>query len=75
MWKHLDPKDKHKYYEIATKARSMYVLPENPLPQGKMIFFFVNIALNTFNFSSNFILIKKLNFNKAPKNLLFFMQI
>ncbi|XP_050537673.1 transcription factor mef2A-like [Daktulosphaira vitifoliae] len=33
MWKHLNPKDKHKYYETATKARSMYVLPENPFPQ------------------------------------------
>ncbi|KAF0760409.1 putative serine/threonine-protein kinase [Aphis craccivora] len=30
MWKHLNIRDKHKYYETATKARTMYNLPELP---------------------------------------------
>lgn len=34
MWKHLNVRDKHKYYETATKARTMYNLPEHPYPSG-----------------------------------------
>lgn len=30
MWKHLNNRDKHKYYETATKARTTYNLPEHP---------------------------------------------
>lgn len=37
MWKHLNVRDKHKYYETATKARSTYDLPEYAAePPGKM---------------------------------------
>jgi len=34
MWKHLNIRDKHKYYETATKARTMYNLPELPCHAG-----------------------------------------
>lgn len=34
MWKHLNSRDKHKYYETATKARAMYSLPDHPYTTG-----------------------------------------
>lgn len=34
MWKHLNPRDKHKYYETATKFRMTYNLPELPYTPG-----------------------------------------
>lgn len=37
MWKHLNVRDKHKYYETATKARTMYNLPEHPYPSGNTL--------------------------------------
>lgn len=43
MWKHLNVRDKHKYYETATKARNMYDLPEYIDPSSKIFF----LALNT----------------------------
>lgn len=36
MWKHLNIRDKHKYYETATKARTMYNLPELPYHAGNI---------------------------------------
>lgn len=40
MWKHLNVRDKHKYYETATKARSMYNLPEHLYPKGNFYVYF-----------------------------------
>lgn len=39
MWKHLNVRDKHKYYETATKARTMYNLPEHPYPSGNIMLY------------------------------------
>lgn len=50
MWKHLNIRDKHKYYETATKARTMYNLPELPYLTGNIF--------NFYNFSTNISIIK-----------------